>query len=310
MMFFARRPSPQRQAEEMLILATFFWGWTFSVVKDAITLLPVFAFLTLRFALAAGLMASWRLAQPAAATGDGGGAAAQPAGGRWRRFGEQLRASGGVGVVLGVLLFLSFALQTLGLSYTTAAKCAFITGLNVVWVACFAARHWQTWLAVALAVVSLWLMTGGDSAPLNVGDFLSLLCSLFFAAHILLLARLPKTADSGMLSIVQFGVVAALSLAASTIWEDRLLPPEWTLNFVLALVVTVLGATVFSFWVQTHYQKFTTPTRTAIIFILEPVFAALIAIIWYDEALSATSGIGAALILLAMWLTTQDRRRS
>lgn len=284
-----------RQAEWMLVVATFFWGATFSVVKDAINVIPVFAFLAIRFGLAGGLMMSWRLAQ--------------------RRSDAAYKSHLLVGVALGVLLFLSFAFQTLGLFYTSAAKCAFITGLNLVWVACFAARHWQTWVAVGLAMVSLWLMIlpggeGGDSlGELNKGDFLTLLCSLFFAAHILSLARLPEESDSMVLSIIQFLTVAVLSLAASLVWEDSLLPSEWNIIVVLALFITVFGATIFSFWVQTHYQKFTTPTRTAIIFILEPVFAACIALAFYDESLSKESGFGALLILLAMWLSAHGKEK-
>lgn len=273
----------QYRAEGMLVVATFFWGWTFPVIKDAITILPVFAFLTWRFAIAGALMFALHPVKIDAPT---------------------LKT----GLLLGVFLYLAFAFQTLGLAETTATKSAFITGLNLVWVAVIAARHWRTWVAVALAAASLYLISDVDDiGDINRGDALTLVCSLMVAIHILLLARLPRKSDSAALSMIQFVTVAVLSLASSLLFEERLLPPQWDNSLIFALLITVLGATIFSFWAQTHYERFTTPTRAAIIFILEPVFAAIISVLWYDEVLSPNIALGATLILIAMALAARAK---
>lgn len=274
-----RVPGPWR-ADGMLLAAAFFWGWTFPVVKEAIGVMPVFAFLALRFALAAALLAALLRRVPSAAA--------------WRQGG-----------FLGALLFLSFAFQTLGLERTSAANCAFITGLNVVWVALFFGRGAAVWAVVLPAMGGLWLLTAPDygadgTRERLVGDALTLVCSGFIAWHIAALARVRGDASSGELAVVQFAVVAAASAAASWGWGEAALPRVWNETLLFALAVTVLGATIFAFWVQTHYQRFTSPVRAALIFIMEPVFAAAFAVAFYDEALSSSAAGGAALILAAM----------
>ncbi|MCH9758703.1 MAG: DMT family transporter [Proteobacteria bacterium] len=265
-------------------MATFFWGWTFPVVKEAIVIMPVFAFLTVRFALAALLMTV---------------ANGKPARGLYKK-----------GTLLGVLLFLSFAFQTLGLEQTSAANCAFITGLNVLWVAICSSPTRRTWLAVALGVCGLWLLAApSKEAGVNIGDVLTLLCSFFIAAHILVLNKLDKNSCSMGLAQIQFIVVALLSFATSLFAEDRFLPQQWTGELVFALLITVLGATIFSFWAQTHYQRYTTAVRAALIFIMEPVFAALFAVLFYQEELPATAAVGALLVFLAMVATVHKVRK-
>jgi len=267
----------------MLVLATFFWGWTFPVVKEAVAVMPVFAFLTLRFSLAAVILFLF------AGVRNGIG---------WRDV--------KVGLFPGVLLFLSFAFQTMGLAHTSASKSAFITGLNVVWVAFIAARSRNAWIGVGLGVASLWVLTAPTTQATNIGDWLTLACSLFIAAHIIVLARLNQDGDSSGLAFVQFAVVAALSLPVSLWFEPALLPPQWSGELVFALLLTAFGATVCAFWLQTHFQRRTTPLRAALIFILEPVFAAFFAVLFYREELPATAWAGGVLIMLAMAVTSRE----
>ena len=290
----------------MLATATLFWGWTFPVVKDAVAQMPVFAFLSLRFALAALLMLPllWRASRPRAARAAGtsaGGPAMD------RGFSRQSLAAGGV---LGALLFAVFAFQTLGLERTSAAKCGFVTGLNVAWVALLSGALLRrgaapAWAATAMAVGGLWLLTAPDASSFNFGDFLTLLCSLFIALHILALDRLGGRHSSAELAFLQFALVALASLAMSLALEPRFFPEEWGGDLIFAFALTALGATVFSFWAQTHFQHRTTPLRAGLIFILEPAFAAAFAVMFYGENLPPTAWAGAALMLGAMAFFTR-----
>lgn len=97
----------------MLVSVTLFWGATFPIVKEAIELLPVMAFLWIRFALAA-LLLGFMAGRRGFATLDYRG---------WCN-----------GILLGTLLFLSYLFQTFGLEQTSSANAGFLTGLNVVWV--------------------------------------------------------------------------------------------------------------------------------------------------------------------------------
>jgi drug/metabolite transporter (DMT)-like permease len=266
-----------RVAEIMLLAATFFWGWTFPVVKDAVVVMPVFAFLALRFTLAAAVMLLLARRLPL-----------------WRKW--------RLGGALGVVLFLSFAFQTWGLVYTSSANSAFITGLNVVWVVLLRRGGWRVWPMVCLAIVGLGLMTTPDYRQINLGDWLTLACSLFIGLHILLLARLDKEQSSIDMAFMQFASVAAMSLLVSLLFEPTLLPSKWDSKIIFALLLTALGATVFSFWVQTHYQRFTSPVRASMIFLAEPFFAAVFAVGLLGEHISGQAGLGALFILVAMIL--------
>ena len=277
----AKKKSPRFLAEWMLAAATLFWGWTFPVVKDAVSQMPVFAFLGLRFALAAVLML--------------------PLLGKFRLS----RRSFFAGIGLGSLLFLVFAFQTLGLERTSAAKCGFVTGLNVAWVALLSGALFRrgavkAWTALTMAVGGLWLLTAPDSSSFNLGDFLTLICSLFIALHILALDRIGGRHSSGELAFMQFAFVALACLGTSAVLEPRILPVVWSGDLIFAFGLTALGATVFSFWAQTHFQHRTTPLRAGLIFILEPAFAAAFAVLFYGEALPPTAWLGAALMLGAM----------
>ncbi len=284
-------------AEFLLATVSVFWGGTFPVVKAAVAQVPVLCFLWLRFALSAGLL-FW-LAWPAIHRLD-------------RRT---LRR----GVVLGTCLFLAYLFQTLGLQHTTAANAGFLTGLNVVWVPFLASRllgkppSAGSRAGAALAVAGLWLLTGGG-APwrMGAGDLLVVLCSVFVALHIVGLDALTEGSDARVLALVQVAVMAAWSLLGSAAFEPLTWPRAWSGELVAALVLTAVFATVYAFWVMTAFQRWTTPTRAALIYTLEPVFAAVFSVWLAGERLSASAWTGGALIVAGMvlaevWPATRPR---
>ena len=275
---------PRRRAEAMLLCATFFWGWTFPVVKDVVAQLPVFAFLFLRFTLAALLMLAIMRRLPSWAA---------------------CKRSG----IIGLALFLIFAFQTWGLVYTSSANSAFITGLNVVWIFFLGENNWRRALGpVLLALSGLWLLASPKFSQLNIGDVLTLITSFCVAWHILLLAKVKKTQNSADMALAQFIIVAALSLPLSIAFEPQLLPEQWTTEIIFGLLLTASGATVFSFWAQTHYQRHTTALRAGLIFVCEPLFAAGFAIGLYGETMSLSALPGAGLMLAAMiWTILRDK---
>ena len=269
-----KKTTSRAAAEAMLLAATFFWGWTFPVVRGAVAEIPVFSFLFMRFLLAAALMFAVM-----------------------RRFPP--RSEWLFGGALGALLFAIFAFQTWGLVHTTSANSAFITGLNVVWVLALSPGGRRAWPQAALAVAGLWLLTSPAWDSFNIGDLLTLACSLFVALHLLLLARLDRGRSSADMAFIQFLAVASASAACSAVFEPSLFPAEWSGSLVFALLLTAGGATVFSFWAQTHFQRYTTAVRAGLIFICEPLFAAVFALGIYGEKMPVSALPGAVLILAA-----------
>ena len=280
-----------------MIAVTLVWGATFVVVKETIREIPVYWFLFLRFALAAFLL--W-------------GFALKPAKIRTEPAPSERRGSVWLsGALLGLLLFLLYAFQTVGLLTTTASKSAFITGTTVLWTplltAFFLGRKVKqaTILAAVMGLIGLLLLVlgGGWGGPSGqgpvIGDALTLVCAWMAAAHLIVTKRVSHRFATSRLTAIQLTTVAILSLIASFLaGETR--GWNYAVSSYLAIVFLAILATSFAFWAQTRMQRFTTEERTAIIFLFEPVFAALTAYLILKERLALPQWVGAGLIFLVV----------
>ncbi len=281
-MLFLRNHKRQLGADTLLLLTAFFWGVTFAVVKEAIRHVDPFVFLTQRFALACALLA------PCC----------------WLRRRAYSRAALTQGVILGVFLFGAFALQTVGLQYTTASNAGFLTGLNVVLVPLLGAVlhkdsvSLNARVGVVLAAAGLFLLSTDGSWMLRRGDVLVVLCAVCIAFQILCTGRYAKTCDVAWLTTIQLATVGVLSLFCAACRGES--PLFWEPRILTAVVVCAVFATVFAFLVQTSMQRFTSPTHTALIFCMEPVFGAVYARWALNEMLGSWGLLGAGLIFLGM----------
>jgi drug/metabolite transporter (DMT)-like permease len=217
------------------------------------------------------------------------------------------------GAILGFMLWALYVSQTIGLKYTTASNSGFITGLFVVFVPLLSfllfrkspdARRVG---AVGVALVGLILLTGGLKT-FNVGDALTLLAAVTYALHILYADRWVQGAGNPYaLSFVQFATVGVLSLVwvafAGSSWiVER--PAVWWLIVFLALFPTLSA-----FVIQLVAQRITTPVKVALIFSMEPVFAALTAWTIGGERLVPLHALGGLLIVGALVLSSLPGRR-
>ena len=268
------------KAEFLLVISTFIWGSTFVIVKDALSHASPFPFLVVRFTLAGlvmfGLIARGRLP----------------------------RATLFPSVVLGVLLFTGFAFQTWGLMFTTPSKSAFITGFSIILVpllALFAGHPMRlaNFAGACLGVLGLYfLVMPFGLAPAIRGDVLTLMGATAFAIHVVLVGTYTRRHSFLHLAPGQVIVVAILAGLAVPLSPDLVM--QWTRGLVFAIVVTALFATAFAFAAQVWAQQYTPPAHTALIFALEPVFAALISRVVLHEHLGRRALWGAAFILAGM----------
>lgn len=276
----------------LLITTTFFWGVTFTVVKQAIEQVDVFVFLSQRFLLAFVLILPVSMV-------------------RGRRFdGEAIRQ----GSVMGLFLFGAYAFQTVALRYTSASNTGFLTGMNVVIVPVIASlmlRHHISYMvrfAVAVSFAGLFLLCGNGSVVFNRGDVLAAVCALCVSLHLIYTGEFTRRSDYYWLTAVQLGVVAVLSCGTALVRGDARAIFVWYPNLAWTLVVCSLIATVFAFLVQTSMQRYISHTNTALIFCTEPVFAAIYAWIVLDERLGVYGLAGAVLILGSMVLAVLPAR--
>lgn len=280
-------PKLKRQyvAEFILASVTVFWGATFPIVKQSIAEMPVMAFLWIRFALAAFILAL--------IAGRSGFATLDRRG--WR-----------LGILLGTLLFLSYAFQTYGLEKTSSANAGFLTGLGVVWVPLLAGpllkkpAAFASKVGVCLALSGLFLLTWQPPLTFNVGDLLVVICSFFIALHILGLDAFTKGYDGRALTFVQIATMALLCLMISLGFEPTIWPMTWSHYLVFSFVITSLFATVYAFWAMTTFQNRTTPTRAALIYTLEPVFAAIFSVWLVGDRLTVLGWVGGSFIVAGM----------
>ncbi|HXA68224.1 MAG TPA: DMT family transporter [Bryobacteraceae bacterium] len=257
------------------------WGATFILVKQALAGISTLLFLTLRFTIATAVLALIFRKQF-----------------RSTNLHMSLRA----GLLAGLCLFTGYVLQTFGLKYTSASKTGFLTGLYIPLVPLFSAVIYKKipqiseLCGVGIAFAGMALMTiQTDLRDINKGDLLVAGCAVVYAFHILLLGHFAGTANLGVLIVTQ--IATGMGVGAATFWWAEPIRLAWTTQVWVALVVTSLFATALAFSVQTWAQRWSSPTRTALIFSMEPVFAWATSYVLAGEMLSRRATLGAVLIL-------------
>ena len=264
-----------------LLGVTAVWGWTFVVVHDAVAVYGVLAFLAARFSLAA--------------------AAAGLAWGR-RLERRSLRVGAGIGLVLAM----GYLFQTWGLRHTTPTNSGLITGLFVIFAPVLDRLLYGTrmqplrWLAVALSLAGMVLLTGRTPTSFAIGDLLTLVCAIWLGAHTALLSRHAPAHDPRALATAQMLAMAALFLL---LWPlaGSLEPPPREVWF--AIVLTGIFASALAFAVQSAAQQHLSTSRAAILLGTEPLFAGLFGYLLAGDRLGGLQVVGAFLILGAVALS-------
>ncbi len=205
-------------------------------------------------------------------------------------------------VVLGVLYGIAQILQTAGLAHTPASVSGFITGMYVVCTPLFGALILRTrivpmtWAAVGLAVAGLGVLTLGG-VSLGYGEALTLVAAGLYALHIVGLGAWSTPREAMGMSIVQMLVIAAICLVAAAPGGIEL--PDRTGDW-LAIVYMAVFAGALALLGQTWAQAHLPPTQAAIIMSMEPVFAALFAVLFGSEGVTWRMLVGGAMVVAAM----------
>ena len=271
------------RADLLLLSVAIAWGVTFLMVQDAINTTPVYAFLFFRFAIASILM--FFIA--------------------YKFLNEINKKTIVYGIILGLFLFSAFATQTFGLAYTKSSIVAFITGLNVIVVPFLAYFIFKDYIsknvliATVVAVIGLYLLTMSGALTIGKGELLTLICAFLFALQIIFTGKFSKEVNVFLLVLFQLITVTILSLVFSLTLDNVTFDLNYDYTFFKAIIITAVFATVYAFLIQTYMQQFTTASKTAIIFAMEPVSASIYAFLAAGEVLSLVQITGAVLIILA-----------
>ncbi len=256
------------------------WGSTFFLIKDLLDRVPTLDFLAVRFAIASVAMV---LVAPKALA----------------RLSRESRRHA---VVLGGLYGVAQILQTAGLAHTPASVSGFVTGLYVVATPLFAAviLHtritWLTWAAVLLATAGLGVLTL-DGLSIGYGEAITFVAALLYALHIVGLGAWSRPGEALGMSILQIIVISVVCLVATA--PDGVVLPDNGRDW-LAIVYMALVAGALAMLAQTWAQSHLSPTRSAIVMSMEPVFAAFFAVLLGGESLTSRMLLGGAMVLVAM----------
>ncbi|MCX9155621.1 DMT family transporter [Niveibacterium sp. 24ML] len=269
----------------LLLLVTLVWGTTFPLMKAASATLSGVEISALRFLVAGLVMLPFAMKASRAA---------------WRD-----------GAVLGVVALVSYVTQAVGVEYISSNRSAFITSLNVLMVpflglALGGRLNAQILGAAALACLGIGLLSweGGGNW---IGDGITLLCALSYAIYVILLSRRAPAHHPRTLAATQIVLMAAFALVwmlASGLSGDRLatLPARLETTW-LPILYLGLVASAGMLFLQAVAQRHVSAEKAAVIYAMEPVFAALFGWLWLAEMLGGRGMLGGALVVIAVVLS-------
>ncbi len=266
-----------------LLVATAIWGWSFVLVKDAVSTFPIAAFLAYRFALALLLFAPFA-----------------------RRMSLRSIAAGSwIGLLLGV----AFLLQTAGLHLTLAGDAGLVTGLFVVlvplieWLLFGTRLNRATLAAVVLSTAGLVLLVGGLPRQLAGGDLLVAISAVGYAVQIILISRLSPRHDPVSMTFGQIaGAAVVFAVAALTPMGGGFSWPAPSV--LLAILITASLATTFALLVQVWAQRTLAPTQSAMILLTEPAWAIFFGVVLAGNPFPPIRIAGAGMLLIAPVIAT------
>jgi drug/metabolite transporter (DMT)-like permease len=265
-------------ADLVLLSIALIWGITFPVIKIALDSISPFAFNTIRFFTAVVLFLPFILTN--------------------KNFSVRDVKTG---MLIGVVVFLGYSFQTVGIEFTSATNAGFITSTYVVFTPIIAFLFFKVRITteeilfITTTFLGLYLLSG-YSGYFNFGDFLIMLCAVAFAVEIVIISHFSKIKNPLSLAFGQVLAVAVFSAPLS------LPSSKFNLNneVLTSLLITAVFATTLARIGQNYAQKFTRSTDTAVIFSMEGVFAHIFSVFILGESLSFMQYLGAGLIILSV----------
>lgn len=265
-----------------LIIVTMIWGGGFVASDMALESMGPFQIMTVRFFLAAIIMFIIALKEI--------------------RNISKKEVIAGAG--MGLALFLGFALQIVGLQYTTPSKNAFLTATNVVMVPFISLIFDKKKVSIGgiigavLSIFGVGILSLNRSWSLDYGDGLTLLCAVGFAVQIYLTGRYVKRYKGIALNMIQMLTAFLLSLAGMILFDGFHF--NMTVKGGISVIYLGLASTALCYLLQTNCQKFVDETRAAIILSMESVFGTLFSIMILKERVTGRMALGCVIILIAV----------
>ena len=278
-------PSVMRKlAKPMLFAAAFIWGSSFFIMKNTLDVMPTLFLLAIRFtagALLLGLVC----------------------GKRWRAFTPDYLWRG---AVIGAFLFLAYSVQTYGLAGTTPSKNAFLTAVYCVivpflyWLAARQRPDRYNILAALLCIAGVGLVSLTDALTVTYGDVLTLICAVFYASHIVAVAKVSPGKDIFLLTVFQFAFAALYAWVGGLLTEEFPAAALTRGDVLLSMAYLCVMATTVALLFQNVGMVWSDPASAAVILSLESVFGVLFSVLFYGDPVTPRLLAGFGLIFVAV----------
>ena len=271
-------------AKPMLFLAAFIWGSSFFIMKGAVDVIPTFFLLAFRFTGGAVLLGLFC----------------------WKKWRSMTRDYLWRGAIIGGFLFLAYSVQTFGLMGTTPSKNAFLTAVYCVivpflyWLAARQRPDKFNILAAVLCVAGVGFVSLTSDFSVTWGDALTLCCAVFYAAHIVAVAKVSPGKDIYLLTVFQFAFAALYAWAGGALFEN--FPAQAFLDPAVCLPMAYLCvmATTVALLFQNVGQVWSDPASASVILSLESVFGVISSVLFYGDLVTLPMAVGFACIFVAV----------
>lgn len=274
----------RRAAKPMLFAAAFIWGSSFFIMKNTLDDIPVQYLLAIRFTIGALLLSL-------------------VCGKRWTKVTKDYLWRG---AIIGGCLYLAYSVQTYGLALTTPSKNAFLTAVYCVivpflyWLLAGVRPDRYNVLAAVLCVAGVGLVSLSGDLSVNLGDALTLLCAVFYAAHIVAVAKVSPQKDIYLLTVFQFAFAAVYAWIGGALTEQFPAQALSDPQAILPLCYLGVMATTVALLFQNVGQVNSDPASAAVILSLESVFGVLCSVLFAGDTVSARMAVGFLLIFVAV----------
>lgn len=274
--------TPTSKANAFLILATAFWGLTFPLIHSAVRFVNPNVFVFVRFAIAAIVLLPFV------------------------NLGKTTKPLLWAGLVLGLLNAGTYMFQTIGLETIDPARSAFITGMGVVIVPFllpFFRLGWPQAIDFTcgfICLLGLYILTGANLHGISIGDFWTLACAVCFALSVVFVQWVTiHVKNYSLLNFYQIAFTIPVAGLSSVSGNFKGL---FHLQVIVALLFCAIFGNAIALFLQLKYQQYSTATKTALIFTLEPVFASIFTFLLGLGIIHFSTIVGGAIILLSLVL--------
>ncbi|NNP77131.1 transporter [Acinetobacter sp. Ac_3412] len=272
-----------KAAQFALIFITMIWGGTFLAVQYALNFSSPMFFVGCRFAVAALVIFLISIKSMRGLT----------------------LKEGLAGTAIGIVIAIGYGTQTIGLQSILSSESAFLTALYVplvpilMWVIFQKMPSIMTWVGTALAFTGLILLTGNGFSSINFsyGQVLTLICAFVIALEIILIGYFAGKVNLRRVTVIQLAVASCLSFASMPLVGEHSIP-NFSWGLVIIAVALGLASALIQF-VMNWAQRIVDPTRAAIIYAGEPVWAGVIGRI-AGERLPLLALFGGVLVVLGV----------